>query len=77
MRQLRDDFSMKSFYSPVVLDATGLNSGRRLLTIQLQETPRGLEHAALWPPSLAGRRPAAAVWPFPGWGTADKTPSGL
>lgn len=76
LNELRNDFIMQSFYSPVVLDANGLNSSRRLLTIQLQKTPDGLAHAALWPPSLAGKKPAAAIWPFPGWEGADGPPAG-
>lgn len=68
LNELRDSFEMKSFYSPINLDATGLNSSRGLLTIQLQKGPTGaLQHAALWPPSLAGAIPAEAVWPFPAW----------
>lgn len=69
---LRADFAMNSFYSPIRLDATGLNSTRRLLTIQLRGTDEGLRAAALWPPALTGGRAEATTWPFPGWPRSDQ-----
>jgi branched-chain amino acid transport system substrate-binding protein len=64
---LGEGFAMQCFYSPIRLDANGLNAGRPLLTIQLRGTDQKLRAAPLWPPALTGKLTEAATWPFPGW----------
>ncbi|MFN3727380.1 MAG: ABC transporter substrate-binding protein [Allosphingosinicella sp.] len=71
---LRSRFAMRSFYSPVELDGKGLNSSRRLLTVQLREVDGEIRQVALWPPSLAGSMPDKPVWPFPGWPSQRREP---
>ncbi len=70
VREALADTHLSTFYGAIEFNSSGINEKKPLITVQLQQSPDGLNAAVLAPDFIAGS--AKAIWPFPGWPKQDK-----